>query len=430
MKRSCESQARGEMMPSFSYLVKDKSGKDVTGVEDAPDTGELVRKLKAQGFMVIRIEEVKRTQPIFKVTKGAAAASPVKKQKPGKSGGVKIDDMVVFARQMATLIAAGIPLVQSLDILSDQVEKEKFRVVLRKMYMDVQTGKSLSESMLPHQKVFSALFIHMVRAGEQSGRLEEIMDRVAQYFEKASALQKKVKSAMMYPLVVSIMAFGITFAMLAFIIPKFATIFDGLGAKLPAPTLFLIKISNYMAANWWWILGVIGGLVFACRQIVRLPAGRLAWDSFQLRMPIFGVIILKVAISKFSRTLATLIKSGVAIISALEIVTKTSGNARIEHMIIELMAAVKRGENIAGPLERGGVFPQMVIRMIAIGEETGELEGMLTKIADFYDTQVDTAVAGLTSLIEPLIIAFLGIVIGGIVIALFLPILTLTQAMK
>ncbi|OQA56183.1 MAG: Type II secretion system protein F [Candidatus Omnitrophica bacterium ADurb.Bin277] len=415
-------------MPSFEYYVKDKTGNDIKGNDDAPDASELVRKLKAQGYMVIRIEEVKKTQSLFSVSK-ASTAAPVKKQAPGKSGGIKIDDMVVFARQMATLVAAGIPLVQSLEILSNQVEKEQFRVILRKMFTEVQTGKSLSESMMPYQKVFSSLFIHMVKAGETSGRLEEILDRVALYLEKASALQKKVKSAMMYPAVVSILAFGITFAMLAFVIPKFATIFDGLGAKLPAPTQFLINVSNYLAANWWWILALIGGGVFLFGQIVRLPAGRLVWDAFQLRMPVFGPIILKVAISKFSRTLATLIKSGVAILAALEIVSKTSGNAKIEQMIVQLMGAVNRGESLSGPLEKGDVFPPMVVRMIAIGEETGELEEMLTKIADFYDTQVDTAVSGLTSLIEPLIIAFLGIVIGGIVMALFLPILTLTQAM-
>ncbi|HRY85989.1 MAG TPA: type II secretion system F family protein, partial [Candidatus Omnitrophota bacterium] len=315
-------------------------------------------------------------------------------------------------------------------ILGEQMDKEKFRLVLRRMHSDVQSGKSLSEAMQVHQKVFSALFIHMVRAGETSGRLQEILDRVAHYFEKSSALQKKVKAAMMYPLIVSIMAFAITFAMLAFVIPKFATIFEGLGAKLPMPTQILINLSNYLAANWWWILAVIGGAVFMFVQYTRSPFGRLSWDSFTLRMPIFGPIIMKVAVSKFSRTLSTLVRSGVAILSALEIVSKTSGNARIEKIIIDLMASVKRGESIAGPLSKSGIFPSMVVRMISIGEETGELEAMLTKIADFYDTQVDAAVAGLTSLIEPLIIAFLGVVIGGIVIALFLPILTLTQAIK
>ena len=413
-------------MPSFEYLVKDKTGKDLKGVQDAPDAQELVRQLKTQGHIVVRVEQIKKGTSILSVQTGPAT----QKGKPGKSGGVKLDDLVIFARQMATLVAAGIPLVQSLDILADQVDKEKFRQVLRKMHGDVQSGKSFSEAMQSHPKIFSALFVHMVRAGEMSGKLQEILDRVAQYFEKSSALQKKVKAAMMYPMVVSMMAFGITFFMLAFVIPQFATIFDGLGAKLPTPTLILIAVSHYLAKNWWWILTVLIGGIFGFKKFIVSPMGRLPWDSFTLRMPIFGTIIMKVAVSKFARTLSTLVRSGVAILAALEIVSKTSGNARIEKVITDLMGSVKRGESIAGPLEKSGIFPSMVIRMIAIGEETGELEEMLSKIADFYDSQVDTAVSGLTSLIEPLIVGFLGIVIGGIVIAMFLPILTLTQAIK
>jgi type IV pilus assembly protein PilC len=412
-------------MPSFEYWVKDKTGKDLKGFQDAQDVQELVRQLKAQEYLVVRVEQVKKGAPILSIQKGAAP-----KIRQGKSGKVKLDDLVIFSRQMATLVAAGIPLIQALDILAVQMDKEKFRLVLRRMHGDLQSGKSFSEAMQAHPKVFSALFIHMVRAGEMSGRLQEILDRVAQYFEKSSALQKKVKAAVMYPTAVSVMAFGITFFMLAFVIPQFATIFESLSAELPAPTQILINVSNYLAANWWWILAVLGGSIFLFRKFIGSPAGRLPWDTFTLRMPIFGQIILKVAVSKFARTLSTLLRSGVAILAALEIVSKTSGNARIEKVITDLMGSVKRGESIAGPLEKSDIFPSMVVRMISIGEETGELEEMLTKIADFYDTQVDTAVSGLTSLIEPLIIAFLGIVIGGIVIALFLPILTLTQAIK
>lgn len=412
-------------MPSFEYLVKDKTGKDSKGVQEAPDAQELVRQLKAQGYLVIRVEQAQKKSSILSVQKGPSARGG-----RGKSGGIKLDDLVIFSRQMATLVAAGIPLIQALDILASQVDKEKFRLVLRRMHNDVQSGKSFSEAMQVHPKAFSALFIHMVRAGEMSGKLQEILDRVAQYFEKSSALQKKVKAAVMYPMAVSIMAFGITFFMLSFVIPKFATIFEGLGAKLPAPTQILISVSNYLAVNWWWILGALGAGIFMFLKFIRSTLGRFSWDSFTLRMPIFGPIILKVAVSKFSRTLSTLVRSGVAILAALEIVSKTSGNARIEKVITDLMASVKRGESIAGPLEKSEIFPSMVVRMISIGEETGELEEMLTKIADFYDTQVDTAVSGLTSLIEPLIIGFLGVVIGGIVIALFLPILTLTEAIK
>ncbi|MDD5226427.1 MAG: type II secretion system F family protein, partial [Candidatus Omnitrophica bacterium] len=387
-------------MPSFEYWVKDKTGKDLKGVQDAQDAQELVRQLKSQAYIVVRVEQVKKGASILSVQKKGAAP----KNRQGKGGSIKLDDLVIFSRQMATLVAAGIPLIQALDILGEQVDKEKFRLILRRMHSDVQTGKSFSESMQVHQKVFSPLFIHMVRAGEMSGKLQEILDRVAHYFEKSSALQKKVKSAVMYPTAVSIMAFMITFFMLAFVIPKFATIFEGLGAKLPLPTQILIDVSNYLAANWWWILGVLGGCVFMFRKFISSSWGRLSWDSFTLRMPIFGPIILKVAVSKFARTLSTLLRSGVAILAALEIVSKTSGNARIEKVITDLMGSVKRGESIAGPLEKSELFPSMVVRMIAIGEETGELEEMLTKIADFYDTQVDTAVSGLTSLIEPLIV--------------------------
>ena len=409
-------------MATFEYQVKDKTGKDQSGVQDAPDVGTLVQTLRTQGFIIVRINEV-QAKKVFNVSKGPA-------KRKGKSGNVKLDDLVVFSRQMATLVSAGIPLIQALDILSEQVEKDKFKAILTTMHQDVQSGKSFSEAMQKHSRVFSALFINMVKAGETSGSLEEILDRVANYLEKTAALQKKVKSAMMYPASVTAIAFLITFGMMTFVIPKFAEIFEGLDAKLPTITQTLIDVSRFLAANWLLVLGSIGGGFFAFSQIIRLPAGRLAWDSFTIRMPIFGPILLKVAVSKFSRTLATLVRSGVSILQSLEIVAKTSGNRRIEIVILSLMESVKKGESISGQLLRSEVFPQMVVRMIAVGEETGELEEMLTKIADFYDTQVDAAVDGLTSLIEPLIILFLGVVIGGIVIALFLPILTLTQHIK
>ncbi|HTL48748.1 MAG TPA: type II secretion system F family protein [Verrucomicrobiae bacterium] len=409
-------------MPTFEYQVKDRTGKDQSGIQEAPDVGTLVGTLRSQGLIIVRVNEI-QAKKVFNVSKGPA-------KRKGKSGSVKLDDLVVFSRQMATLVSAGIPLIQALDILGEQVEKDRFRVILKTMHQDVQSGKSFSEAMQKHSKVFSTLFINMVRAGETSGSLEEILDRVANYLEKTSALQKKVKSAMMYPLSVTIIAFLITFGMMTFVIPKFAEIFEGLDAKLPVITQTLIDISRFMAANWLLILGGIGGAIFLFTQLIKLPAGRLAFDSFIIKMPIFGPILLKVAVSKFSRTLATLVRSGVSILQSLEIVAKTSGNRRIELVITSLMDSVKKGESISGQLLKSDVFPQMVVRMIAVGEETGELEEMLMKIADFYDTQVDAAVDGLTSLIEPLIILFLGVVIGGIVIALFLPILTLTQHIK
>ncbi len=407
-------------MPSFEYRVKNPSGTDQSGVDEAPDVGTLVANLRSQGYLILKIQEVKKTN-VFSVHKGPA-------RKGGKAGSIKLDDLVVFSRQMATLVGAGIPLIQGLDILASQVDKKKFRVVIRDMHQQVLSGKSFSDAMERHQKVFSALFINMVRAGESSGSLEEILDRIASYLEKTSTLQKKVKSAMMYPAGVTIMAFLITFGMLTFVIPKFATIYEGLNAPLPAATKILITISQAMANHSLLILGGLVGMFFLARQIVQTPPGRLAWDTAKLKIPIFGPLLLKVAVSKFSRTLATLVRSGVPILSSLEIVSKTSGNKQLERIVTALMESVKKGESISGPLERSEVFPPMAVRMIAIGEETGELEQMLTKIADFYDAEIDAAVDGLTSLIEPLLIAFLGIVIGGIVIAMFLPILTLTQA--
>lgn len=409
-------------MATFEYLVKDRTGKDRAGIEDAPDVAALIANFRTQGFIIVRVNEVKKSK-MFTTGK-------TQTKNAGKGGAVKLDDLVVFSRQMATLVGAGIPLIQALDILATQVERQKLRDILRDMHQQVQGGKSFSDAMDKHQKVFSALFINMVRAGESSGSLEEILDRLASYLEKTSALQKKVKSAMMYPAGVTIMAFLITFGMMAFVIPKFATIFSGLNAKLPAMTEMLISASGFCAQYWYVVIGSIVGVFFLFSQVVKTPSGKLAWDSLKIKLPVFGPLLLKVAVSKFSRTFSTLVKSGVAILPALEIVSKTSGNRRLELIIGSLMESVKKGESISGPLGKSEVFPQMVVRMIAIGEETGEMEEMLTKIADFYDAEVDAAVDGLTSLIEPLIIAFLGIVIGGIVIAMFLPILTLTSAIK
>jgi type IV pilus assembly protein PilC len=410
-------------MPLFEYFVKDPKGKDQHGTQEASDLNSMVTALRSQGYIIIRIAEAKKQSDFVKGLVGPSKSE-------GKSGSIKIDDLVIFSRQMATLVAAGIPIVQALDILAEQSEKAKLKSILRDIHREVQGGKSFSEALVKHKKIFSDLFINLIKAGETSGSLEEILDRLASYLEKTSALQKKVKSALMYPSTVSVMAFLITYGMMAGVIPKFATMFQGLNAKLPAPTVFLITLSNFLAAYWYVVFGGIFFVIVATRQILHTPAGKLAWDSLTLRLPIFGPIFIKVAVSKFARTLATLVRSGVPILSALEIVSKSSGNKRLEIVIKSVMESVKKGDTISLPLGKSGVFPQMVVRMIGIGEETGELEEMLIKIADFYDTEVDAAVDGLTSLIEPLVIAFLGIVIGGIVIAMFLPILTLSGQLK
>jgi type IV pilus assembly protein PilC len=408
-------------MPEFEYLVKDQEGHDVTGVKEATDLNTLVGRLREEGYLIIKIQEAKKKESIFKREFGK------KKQRRKR---IKIDDLVVFTRQMATLINAGIPLVQSLDLLNDQIENPSLKTIVGQVKKEIEEGKGLSESLLPHKKVFSQLFISMVRAGESSGNLDGILDRLAAYLEKTSNLQKKIRSAMIYPIAVSVIAFLITALMLTFIIPQFAEIFSQLEAPLPTPTKVLIAISDFFKRNFFWIMGAMGLIIYLSRRWIRTDKGKLWWDGFKLRFPIFGILFLKSAISKFSRTLSTLIKSGVPILTALDIVSTTSGNRKIELAVDGVKDSIREGDTIAAPLSQKPLFPTMVVRMIAVGEETGELDTMLGKIADFYEAEVDAAVDGLSSLLEPIIIAVLGVIIGGIVICMFLPIFSMTQAIR
>lgn len=407
-------------MPQFEYVVKDKTGKNLSGKREASDINSMVSILRQEGLFIIRVTEVKSRTFLF--SKGSLTAK--------RGGRIKSDDIVVFSRQLATMVEAGVPLVQSLGILGEQVENPKLKQAVMTLRDDVESGKSLSEALEKHKKIFSVLFISMVRAGESSGRLEEILDRLATYIEKTSALQKKIKSALVYPAVVSMMALLITMGMMTWVIPQFAGIFASLNAQLPTPTRLLIGLSSFIRGNVVLILIAAGVGIALFLKYINTKKGRYWFDSKKLKLPIFGTLFVKVAISKFSRTLSTLVKSGVPILNALDIVGKTAGNVQIEKMIAEVRDSIKEGETISGPLAKKKIFPPMVVRMIAVGEETGELDKMLSKISDFYDVQVDNTVSGLTSLIEPLVIAFLGIVIGAIVIAMFLPILTLTQALQ
>jgi len=402
-------------MPVFEYQVRDASGKRMSGEKEAQDVNALIVDFKKQGYLIVNIHESR--------TKN-------KRTKNKRAKKVKVEDLMIFSRQMATMIEAGIPLVQTLDILSSQAENPTLKDVTQKIKADVEGGKNLSESLEQHSKIFPTLFVSMVRAGETSGSLDEILDRLAVYLEKINNLQKKIKSAMIYPCVVFGLAGGITTLMLTFIIPKFAEIFDSFEAPMPKPTVMLIALSNWMQANIFWL--IVGGVIgFYCfRVAIKSKFGRPIWDSIVLKIPVFGLLFLKSGISKFARTLSTLIKSGVPILNALEIVSVTSGNYVLECAVKDVRSSIREGESMAEPLEKRRVFPPMVVRMIAVGEETGELEEMLAKIADFYDAQVDTAVDGLSSLLEPIIIAVLGLVIGGIVIAMFLPIFNLTQAIQ
>jgi len=400
-------------MPNFKYAAKDSQGRTVSGFFEALDRAAAIDILRKKGLVIVSVDEAFSKM-------GIPAMSFGKKK-------VKMDDIVVFSRQLATMVDAGIPLVGALDILGEQIENHTFGTVILKIRNDIETGSSLSDAMLKHKKIFSSLFVNMVKAGESSGMLDEILDRLAAYMEKTNNLQKKIQSALIYPAVVASMAVVITLLLLLKVIPIFKGIFSGFGAELPKPTLVLIAISDGMQKYFPYIIGIIIAIMIFVMRYTKTEKGKLRIDSLLLKLPVFGVLFKKVAISKFTRTLSTLIKSGVPILSSLDIVGKTAGNKAIEKAVEAVRANVREGESIAEPLARSKLFPPMVVRMVSVGEQSGQLESMLSKIADFYDEQVDTAVSVLTSLIEPVIIAFLGIVIGTIVICMFLPIFKVTS---
>ena len=405
-------------MAKYKYSVKDQNGKTLKGVVEAKGKEEAVQSLRSKNLIVISMDEDKSGQRSLKALLGGGRRKIV------------IDDLAVFCRQLATMINAGIPVVGSLDILADQGDNLYFREVIANARDSVETGSSLSEALVKHETVFSELFVNMTRAGESSGMLDEILDRLATYLEKTASLQRKVKSALVYPAAVSSMAVIITVFLMIKVIPMFKDIYSGFGAELPTPTAMLIGLSDFVKAYFYIVLGGLAVMFFLLSRYKKTDKGKYAFDKQLLNIPVFGVLFRKVAVAKFTRTLSTLTKSGVPILNSLEIVGKTSGNRVVEKSVDDVRASVREGEPIATPLARSGIFPTMVVRMVAVGEQTGELEKMLSKVADFYDEQVDSAVAGLTSLIEPLIIAFLGIVIGGIVICMFLPILSISSAIN
>ncbi|MDP8298966.1 MAG: type II secretion system F family protein [Candidatus Tantalella remota] len=402
-------------MAKFEYTVKDKTGRTIKGDIEAPDKKQALASLREKGMLILKLEATR---------KGGALFSSFKK---GKRVKVKMDELVIFSRQLATMIGAGITIVNALDTLADQVENVGFKGVLQDVRDSVNTGASLSEAMGKYTAVFSGFFVNMVRAGESSGMLDDVLERVAAYLEKTNSLQKKIKSALIYPSVVIFMALAITLLMILKVIPVFKDIFSGFGAALPGPTQFLIDLSDGMRKYFLVYTVVIVLLVMLFKWYISTDKGIARLDGIKLKLPVLGPMMKKVAISKFTRTLSTLVKSGVPILSALEIVSRTAGNVVVEEAVDNVRESVREGESIATPMEKSGLFPPLVTRMVAVGEKSGELENMLTKIADFYDDQVDTAVDGLTSLIEPLVIAFLGIVIGGIVICMFLPIFKMSS---
>lgn len=407
-------------MPYFTYVARNPQGKLVTGRTEAATQAMVVKILKDQGLTPTSIDTG---------SAGAAAqgGKKVRKQKL-KRGGTKIEDLVLISRQLATMIRAGLPLIEVLNILGEQVDKLILRNVLRQVERDVQGGSSFFEALARHPKVFSQFFLSMVKAGEASGMLDTILDQVATYLEKSASIRRKVKSAIMYPTAVTIFASLIMILIMWKVVPVFEEIFEELDEGLPTVTVIIIAISRFIRDQWYLGLAGLIGTYILFIQYGKTKTGRSQIDAMKLKLPVFGPLLLKVAVAKFTRSLGTLMRAGVNILSALEIVAKTAGNVVIEDAILKTKLSIQGGESITKPLVEAGVFPPMVTRMIEVGERTGALESMLHKVAEYYEDQVDTAVAGLTSLIEPLLIMFLGITVGTVVIAMFLPLIKMIEA--
>jgi type IV pilus assembly protein PilC len=347
----------------------------------------------------------------------------IKLSLPKIGTGVSTRDLAIFTRQFATMINAGLPLVQCLDILSKQTEKETFRAIIAQTMREVEAGTTLAEALAKKENngVFDELFVNMVEAGEAGGILDDILQRLATFIEKAEALRRKIQGAMVYPAVVMTVAILATAFMLIFIIPTFARMFTAFGGDLPLPTKIVMGLSSFLRSYWWAMLGGLVGSAFLLKRYHETDKGKMQLDKLMLKVPVLGDVVRKGAVARFTRTLGTLISSGVPILTGLEITARTAGNRVIQEAIMAARASIREGETISAPLKQSNVFPPMVVQMISVGEETGALDDMLTRIADFYDSEVDTAVESLTSLIEPIMIVFMGTVVGGMVIAMYLP---------
>lgn len=410
-------------MAEFLYEALDKSGKQVKGIIEASNEEVIIEKLRDMGYYTLRVVPHK--------SKGASEADilslPVLRQIFHR---IKTKHVTTFTRQLATLIDAGLPIMRSLQILREQVESVIFKDKITEMASDIESGSSLSESMAKHPKIFDKLYVNMVRAGELGGVLETVLNKIAEFLEKREALKGKVKSAMMYPIVVMVLAGLIVTFILWKIIPSFAGIYETLGAELPAPTQVLITASHILLNDTWMILVAIVLVVVVYKQIKKNPQGKYLHDRFLLKMPIFGDLFRKIAIARFAGTLSTLITAGVPILQALDIVRDASGNEVIARAMAEIYNSVKDGETIHEPLSKFDVFPPLVVHMVAVGEETGAVDHMLTKVSEAYEREVDDTVNALTSILEPVLIVMLGAIVGFIVVALYLPLFNIPNLIK
>jgi type IV pilus assembly protein PilC len=424
-------------MPKYDYVALDSRGKETKGTVEVASQNEAIGRVKEMGLFPTKIVETEKSQGKKSSPKKTRSASKGGGKKggalnlninlaiPGLGGKVKPKVLTAFTRQLATLVDAGLPLLRGLRVLEKQERSGVLKKVLGDLALAIEGGSTFSEALAQHPKIFNRLFVNMIKAGELGGVLEVVLKRLAEFSEKAQKIKGKVKAALFYPVAVLIVAVGILALLLIMVIPKFKEVFAGMGVKLPGFTVFVLACSDAVRLHILPTLGAVAAVVILFKLAVKTKIGRLIWDKLKLKMPVFGPVISKVAIARFTRTLGTLVSSGVPILQALTIVKETAGNVIISNAIAGVHESVKEGETITAPLESSGVFPPMVVSMVDVGEQTGALPEMLLKISDNYDEDVDNAVASMTSLLEPIMIIFLAVVVGSIVIAMFLPLIAM-----
>ena len=402
-------------MLTFAYQARDQSGKVISGVQEGLNEENAINSIMTRGLMVLSIQQ----KAAGKIIRGPAKVSET--------------DLVLFTRQLATMVDAGLPLVTGLTALFEQADPRKqagLRRIVGEVSAMVQDGSTFYESILKHPTIFKRLYTSMVKAGESGGMLAEVLDRLAGFLEASARLTKKVKSALTYPVIVICIAMGITTFLIVKVVPVFGSIFADFGAQLPGPTQFLIDLSDFVRGNWYYIVGGLAGVYYGIRAWVRSPSGADTWDRWKLKLPIFGPLLHKICMTRFARTFAQLIRSGVPILEVMQIVGDTSGNSVVTKALRNVSADVEKGDQLTAALSRQPIFPPMMLRMVSAGESTGKIDNMLEKMADFWDEEIEATLSALTSLLEPFLIVFLGVIVGGIVIAMFLPIFKLNDVVS
>ena len=429
-------------MPKYNYVALDARGSETKGTIEVGSQNEAIGRVKEMGLFPTKITEASqedksggkksKAKPAAKSKAGGkkGGAMNINIKIPGLGGGVKPKVLTTFTRQLASLVDAGLPLLRGLRVLEKQERSPTLKRILGELSVSIEGGSTFSEALAQHPKVFNRLFVNMVKAGELGGVLEVVLKRLAEFSEKAAKIKGKVKAALFYPVAVLIVAVGIMVLLMCFVVPKFKDVFAGMGFELPGFTVFVLWVSATIKDNILATMGAMAVVVVLFLLFIKTKFGRLIWDKTKLVMPPVGQVVSKVAISRFCRTLGTLVSSGVPILQALNIVKETAGNVIIANAVVKVHESVKEGETITAPLEASGVFPPMVISMVDVGEQTGALPEMLLKIADNYDEEVDNAVSAMTSLLEPIMIVFLAVIVGSIVIAMFLPLIKMITLMS